>query len=773
MDNVQRYLQINKNLIQTMIIKSELHASLLNDEIKLKHPNIIIDENDPSTWMYYLNLAGMQHELNSDIYITSFDTQEEILFNSYNLRIHKQTRSKYLMGTKNYYIMLKNYPNEELFINGSIYPVDIDIAISSKDLQILRFDESLVEPQEINLISELQNFIYSYDTRWNVKAFIESDDLYPAAQYAIFILNLLQKLINIRLNKCKTNEVHSFHIKEYLTGHYRLNSYVNYMTTEQIMFIYKNIKYIQRNTGKVETFITLVNKLLEERGLIPLREIAIKHKHELQDNLLPVIYNKKQELTTTTNASITDMFDMDTLDSLCEPIALDNKWQTDTYKDVPRHMLATNNTNTTKTKFLLSDIIDFGDLTNYPLQEVLLKHWVATAFSGRYNIYISFFSQLVNKEIYMHVTDAFLYMLYLVKSYYNQDNDIIPEFINSKRLKYVKPTVDELLALVPSDQKRHYSDIAEEIIYNAPIYIAITDTEKFNSFCYDIYKYAYWHWILISNTHDISRRAYVKAMCDHMFVDENITINTKYTRFNEIIRKYDLTPQVTNVKRSIELIADIYNASTGYIINEYTKIVNIHDKMIDMLATLSSYSITYLKHVNENKIYLAEWAAIRTGNNKMDILGTIYSPLNIDIIDTSINVKNNYEYNIHIPGSFNTEIGFSLLSYYEMLDIDSSIKHISMSANIDNSIKLVAELTSSSINNIYDITTQVLNSGYSIDSITNQYTYNLLTIKSDVKDLKMYNKTNVSINASNGQNYDHYIESVSPDVLNKILNLVI
>ena len=67
MENVKNYLASNQRLIQSMVIKSELHAQLLNEEIKLKHPSVTIDESDPTTWKYYLNLAGVQHELNTDI----------------------------------------------------------------------------------------------------------------------------------------------------------------------------------------------------------------------------------------------------------------------------------------------------------------------------------------------------------------------------------------------------------------------------------------------------------------------------------------------------------------------------------------------------------------------------------------------------------------------------------------------------------------------------------------------------------------------------------
>jgi hypothetical protein len=92
--------------------------------------------------------------------------------------------------------LLKQHPNEELFIQGSLYPVDIDEAVAARDLQIINYDKTLVEPQETSLINELQRFIDNYDVRWNVRAFVSSDELYPAAQYAIFTLNLQQQSKN-------------------------------------------------------------------------------------------------------------------------------------------------------------------------------------------------------------------------------------------------------------------------------------------------------------------------------------------------------------------------------------------------------------------------------------------------------------------------------------------------------------------------------------------------------------------------------------------------
>ena len=666
MDNAQNYIEANKKLIQTMVIKSEQHAQLLNEEIKLKYPNIPVYGDNPETWKYYLNLAGLPHVVNKEIYVTSFDTQEEILFNSENLALHKQTRKNYLIGTKNYYILLKKYPEEEMFINGALYPVDIDDAIAAKDLSILWYDKTLVEEQEISLVDKLQEFINGYDVRWNVRPFSSSDPLYPAAQHAIFTLNLLQKLLNIRLNNCHTSEVHSFHIKNYLASHYGLDQYMPYMTIRQIIFLYKNIRYIERNIGKVDTFKILVQRLIEERRLVPLYEVAIKQLHSIDNDMLPIIQASKKRITSSINASEKDYLDIQTFEDYQRPLANDNDWYLDNFNQVIRHKLATDDTNTIKTKFLMSDLIDYTDVVPYTLQEALFKHWVSMANEGSYNSYTEFYNTLDGSTNYLHVSESFIYFLYITKCYYGMEVNEIPTFLNSKKLKTIKPTVNELLALVPNKVKRKLKPIAIEIISRMPQINYTITVDSFFDLSKSIYDYAQWQWYLISNTHDLDTRAYIKAMCDYTFVDEHITLDTPYSTYTEFLEEKGLPEYTDEPIKAIQLLVNIYIASTGFVVDKYTQLRFIQDMLVNALLLLSSYSINVIKKINKNKIILGGFTAIRIGNEHLKLKTKEYIEDLVDVVDKGGSVAIDTPYNLNLANMFMVNVNWTTGTSYEV-----------------------------------------------------------------------------------------------------------
>jgi hypothetical protein len=649
MDIAQNYIKQNLRLIQTMVIKSSIHATLLNAEIKLKYPYETILENNPETWRYYLHISGNYHPLDRQIHVTSFDTQQDIVFNSFNLLTHKQTRKNYLIGTKNYYILIKKYPELELFIKGALYPVDINDAIAANDNQILYYDQKLVEPQEISLINKLQQYLDTYTARWNVSSFISSDDLYPAAQYAIMTLNLYQKLINIRFANCHTAEAHSFHIKNYLASHYGLDVYMPYMSLEQQLFLYRNIRYIERNAGKVETFKTLVHEILENRDITPLYELSVKQKHELDSDYRPKIHVRKKAITKIINAPEKDYFDIVTFENYQRPLATLNDWYLDNFNLDVRHKLASDNTNTIKTKYLLSDIVDYSDMLPYTFQEALLKHWVSMATNGSYNTYVAYYNLITNTTEYLHVNDAFIYMLYLTKSYYRQDNVTMPTFINSKQLKFTKPTVNDTLALLPANKREEFRALATDIIARMPTITYIINTEDFSTLCMDIHNYAVWQWELQTSIHDLYNRAYVKNMCDYMFMDVNIVLDTPVTTFTEFLTIKGLAPyEHSKESRALATIVNLFEAATGYNSDKYNILKNIQEVLILTMKLLSSYSIDFIKQINTSKINLAPASVITVGapNGSIDIYTYINDIIDIEKSGTSCKYITDYDLGI-------------------------------------------------------------------------------------------------------------------------------
>lgn len=671
MDDVQNYIRLNKKLIQTMVIKSSLQADLINEEIRLKYSQVYIDPNDLSTWKYYRNLAGIPHELNEPIRVISFDTQEEILFSAATLATHKRTKLNYEIGTKNYYTLVNRYPDEESYIIGSLYPVDMYSAIASKDLTILRYDETLVEPQEISLIYELQSYIYNYDARWNVKSFTSSDELYPAAQYGIFTLNLLAHLVNLRFNKCFTTEAHSFHIKQHLASHFGLDRYMNYMILEQVLYLYKNIRYIERNIGKTDTFKTLVKKVIELRRLVPLYEISMKQKHQVNDKLLPYIYGKRDSITSLPDISDIDTYTIDELENLIRERTVDNPWLIDNHKETFRHKLTSSSSNNLETKYLVSDMTDFTDMHPYTIHESLMKHWLSMSNTNRYSTYVRFDNTLDDNEYQLHVTEALLYFMYILRSYYKIEDDSIPELLNSKRLKYVRPRLQELLDLLPIEDRTKLTYVAMELIDRFPIIDPVINVSDFYELCLSIQKYAEWQWFLVSNTHDVDSRAYVKAMANYMFVDENIIIDTEYVSMTEFILSKGLPEYADQPLKVESLLVNIYLAVTGYVQNDFNSARFIQKMLTEALLVLSSYSIDIIKTINDSRVVLSDWASIRIGNETVEGISEDHISPYIDVIDVNTKASNRFNYDLNKVEYAYAITSVSNTSNYEIINADA------------------------------------------------------------------------------------------------------
>ena len=279
LSNNNRYsLFINKNmeLVETIVVKLDEVARAMNYYVMQKMGYDSVNLYDKTTWKYYQNIAGVYHLSDTPIKIRSLDLDEEIDFTKENLERHKITKTAYRYGTRYYRELVSLHPQQELLILGVLYPVDINIAIDSKDGTILNYPKNLVEENEYSLIEKLQSWCYNYLYRWVNNQFTLSDDLYVATYVSQFYLHMLQALISIRLETCRTNEAHSYHIQQYLASHGFLDSYLDKLTKEQALFFYRNIRYIERNAGKRDTFDWLTENIMTKRDL-PLYEITMKH----------------------------------------------------------------------------------------------------------------------------------------------------------------------------------------------------------------------------------------------------------------------------------------------------------------------------------------------------------------------------------------------------------------------------------------------------------------------------------------------------------------
>lgn len=274
----------NEHYASYMSICADLAATLKivsYDAIESINKNLKTDiSQDKSTWKYFLNACGEYHHTDIPMMVFSADTNEEIIFSAETLKTHTSTRQLFLYGTTEYYSLLHQYKEQEALILGSLYPAEMRNAIEAKDGEIIAYPEELIEPQEKTLLSHIQQWIYNFIFRWHVKRYNISSPLYSISRHAVMYSRIPYIISAYRFKLIKTVETHSFHIREHLKSNYRVDSFFEYLTSEQKWWLYRNIEYIIRRAGHQETLYLLIENILTKRGIpisqYHLRQIAEK-----------------------------------------------------------------------------------------------------------------------------------------------------------------------------------------------------------------------------------------------------------------------------------------------------------------------------------------------------------------------------------------------------------------------------------------------------------------------------------------------------------------
>jgi hypothetical protein len=633
------YLNDTFKLASTLTIKSQDSIDRINELLILQYGNSAVDPYAPSTWKYYLNICGEHHFTNEKMYVVSIDTLEEIEFTKANLKLHTDTNELYQYGTDYYYRLLEKYPDQEQLILGILYPANMDIAINADDGSILAYDKSLVEDHEESLLIELDDWIKRYLVRWHVRAFGHSDSLYATAQHAQLYLHLVPRLLNLRLKRCKTPEAHTFHIKNYLASHGRLDRFLPYMTLKQKLFFYRNINYIERNVGKMDTFYWLIEKLLSDRK-IPIAEFSARYLGSFDPEHNPNYQFRKKPLNTPYNVPEKDYFNLEEVLDKEHKMAPGNlAYARDKYIDI-NTKFHNSLSHVVQTKDLESSMIDYDESVPHPLREVIMSHWAYLSAKKIFTAAVYFIDPRTGQQRVLMSDTAYLYMLFITLKQINLVPTTIPPILVQRIRRLVKPDVSELNSVA---EKRYLSDktIAQKILDNQPEIIPTKSRSAFFNLAEKIYTASLEEWFLTSNTHHVIERGYLDGMVNKLYFDGWVefadTGKNYYDWLTELgIEDIDYTEEEVH-----QILSDIYKAATGHVVDSTKLLKNIQAAMLAMLDQLSSYSIQLIRNINEIPVTPLAWPAIRVGRVPLDGSGSmdnnqshiILVPINNEIIE--------------------------------------------------------------------------------------------------------------------------------------------
>lgn len=622
MDNVrnshlQNYIEQTILLLRTLCIKHTDLSYLTNEAVVSKYGADTFNKNDKTTWKYYLNLAGQYHFSDAIMRVVSIDTLEEIEFTAENLAVHTATALAYQVGTRDYFLLVSKYPTQIRLIHGILYPCDITTAIESEDGAILSYQKNLVEDSEETLMYDLECYIKNVLSRWYISPFNSSNELYAMTFFTMLNVQLLQKIFNLRVARCHTREVHSFHIRMFLASHGELDNYMPYMTKEQVLWLYRNIRYIERNSGTTEQFNTLVKNILTKRN-IPIAEYRVKHTDEFI-GYEPGIVAKNTSLNGLSSSLSKDYHTLALLFEKEIPDAPGNEKYLSEQQAIEEAKFTNANSSVIRTKALLSSMVDYTNSVPEPFDTIAIRQWCYMSTKSLYYANIVYRDPKTTEQQSLSAKDAFIYFVYITVKTFGYEIDKIPDYLNLRQRKRPKPSTDMLLRVVPAEHQNRFRATANTILARQSNLGPCISVSAFNAQIEHLYDESYWHWCLISATEDLYDRAYVESMISQLYEDELVALSPNQISFEEWRTSLNLPEFNYDYSEMIALTKNLFSSATGITVDSTKRLTNIQRALIDLIKQLSSYSVQFIREINESDLLITNQPATRFSSPMMSM----------------------------------------------------------------------------------------------------------------------------------------------------------
>lgn len=606
-------------LCNTLVYKSVATAEALNRA--LIERGWSVDPDDPYTWKYYLNLAGIYHDIDLPMTVVSLDNLEEIAFTKANLAQHRATAKAYAYGSPYYLELVRRYPKQEDLIKGILQPIPRAKSVPAADHEILYYDPVLVEPQEQNLIPRLQQFIDAFWYNWHNPAYAITHDLVDGYSIGILATQLPAEIERIRLDNAHTEQAHSFHIWMYLRSNGRLDEFRNYLTTKQALWLYRNIRFLQANAGKQSTFELLIEHLMTERGLPVVHYEAQKDLTPLTEEQLvanvqfhPVGLNlpDRQEVNPTPR----------TPEYLLQkewPLAPGNQDQYPESLAFIKEKWATTIRAKSPTKVLESRAVDRSGNVPFLLEDVVVNHWLYWACTNRYNVMFQFQSPISGEGFNLNPRDAFCLWVWCVNRGSGKKEDRIVDWVAERVRRNRMPSTEELRALViPS---RLPDTMFERVYSSMPAVSPVVSVYAFYKQCVAIHTSAlqqYDYYTQFQNYHD---RAAAEAVVGHFYADVGVPLATE-TTYTQWFRNRGLPFDDMSPKDAMELGEQIVKQATGIGSVTTYSIREIQEAMLRLLHRLSSYTIQSIRSESSDASVPVGVPIIRVGDEDCSLSGS-------------------------------------------------------------------------------------------------------------------------------------------------------
>lgn len=495
-------------LAKTMVIKLQLVAQAINAD--LMNRGYDVDQSNPSTWKYYLNLNGEYHQADKDRLLELSDGQYdhirikvagdnqpvEVDFTKdimQGVNSDLAIANEYRFNTQYYNSLVTKYPEFEDLIKGVLNPIPPEISIEALDGEILYCggylktklphgiyhmirqdygpisENFLIESNEENLIPLLQEHINAFLGRYQNVNYQLTHNLFYATLLSVLYISIPGTLEAIRLENCHSylGFTHSFHIREYLDSMGELGWVIEHLKKEEQLWLYRNLRWLDANRGKDMTFKAIIENVLTPSN-IPIAGHRLRHDISVMDMEEGIQISKpfmlREPINIEHEGTGADYREISEITKKQKPLAVENYYdqegQVERITNSSRYSMFDN----VNTKVLESTVIDLSNHIAVTREDIGLNLWAFTASHGFFKGSIIVTHPVTSDRIQLTPLNAYILSLYCLNMGWAQyDLETIPDIHADwiPRVKGWKPSPECMDKATLADMK--YGTLEDKI----------------------------------------------------------------------------------------------------------------------------------------------------------------------------------------------------------------------------------------------------------------------------------------------------------------------
>lgn len=614
---------------------------------------------NPREWKYYMNMAGEKHSSNKDVLVILKETGEEVVLTKEILDNNPYTRQELQKLDAYYDDLIDNYPEEEVFIRGCLWPIDKETAIAAEDGTILAYDTSYPASNEYNLIRELQTYIYSFLQRWHVAAYTITDELYLSSMLAVLYSTLPSRIINSKLDKIQTNEADAFHLEHYFRSNLNLYDDLTILKPQTQFWLYNNFEYIKRNIGKHGTFTKLIEKVFQENEL-GIGEYIIKQPDNVLNEdakLTESVFNKSEALTMTKSLNKSYKMSEDQEKSIEKAVLL----EIDSVATISEDDLSSKNTylvdevNTAiqnkyldnqKTKMLDIGVGILYKRYGFDLFRVVLDHWVYLCKQNQRDpeqpglaIFkeptIDFTDPNTSKSYAISPRVGLLMLVKLMLIVTGQTDQKIQDLYYTMVLPKSTTEIDKVFNKMYDDG--YISYYIEDFKKNIPAHIPyFSQKEVVQDYLNNVVNFYSYVWMQDANSESIATSFLIKQLFGYSLQQGKYTITTEPKTIDQLLQDEGIVYKLeddADIRKSIE---DLILAFTGVHVDEYYYIKQMLEHTKSLLGKVTSYTVqivTDSKNEKSTPAFYNNMEAFKVRNGLINVTGSEFAPLEKEYVN--------------------------------------------------------------------------------------------------------------------------------------------